>query len=212
MKAVMLSIQPKWCELIASGRKTTEVRKTAPKLDAPFKCYIYCTNGQILYDLKNETYLNIDHRYALGENKSNKVERSYPPFINRKVIGEFVCDKVEQFTVGSLRWDDIERMACLSYSEMLDYFYKPNELDGKTVKFGYAWHISDLKIYDTPKELGEFKRKCEQYGSDNPNCDGCKFFIDGRSYEYDESDCAFAGRPPLTRPPQSWCYCEELSE
>ena len=42
-KAVMLSIRPKWCEKIASGKKTIEVRKTRPKLETPFKCYIYCT-------------------------------------------------------------------------------------------------------------------------------------------------------------------------
>lgn len=44
-KAVMLSIRPKWCEKIASGEKTIEVRKTKPKLDTPFKCYIYETQG-----------------------------------------------------------------------------------------------------------------------------------------------------------------------
>lgn len=43
MKAVMISIRPKWCELIASGRKTIEVRKTKPRVVPPFKCYIYCT-------------------------------------------------------------------------------------------------------------------------------------------------------------------------
>ncbi len=42
-KAVMLSVRPKWCEKIASGEKTIEVRKTRPKLETPFKCYIYCT-------------------------------------------------------------------------------------------------------------------------------------------------------------------------
>lgn len=44
-KTVMLSIRPKWCEKIASGEKTIEVRKTRPKLDMPFRCYIYCTQG-----------------------------------------------------------------------------------------------------------------------------------------------------------------------
>ena len=43
MKAVLMSIQPKWCELIASGKKTIEIRRNIPKLDAPFKVYIYCT-------------------------------------------------------------------------------------------------------------------------------------------------------------------------
>lgn len=45
MKSVLISIHPKWCEKIANGEKTIEVRKTKPKLDTPFKCYIYCTKG-----------------------------------------------------------------------------------------------------------------------------------------------------------------------
>ena len=36
MKAVLMSIKPKWCEKIFSGEKTIEVRKTAPK-ETPFK-------------------------------------------------------------------------------------------------------------------------------------------------------------------------------
>jgi hypothetical protein len=40
MIAVLISIRPKWCEKIASGEKTIEVRKTKPKLLTPFKCYI----------------------------------------------------------------------------------------------------------------------------------------------------------------------------
>lgn len=40
-KAVMLSIRPKWCEKIVNGDKTIEVRKTRPKMETPFKCYIY---------------------------------------------------------------------------------------------------------------------------------------------------------------------------
>lgn len=43
VKSVLISIRPKWCELISSGEKTVELRKTRPKLDVPFKCYIYCT-------------------------------------------------------------------------------------------------------------------------------------------------------------------------
>lgn len=40
-KAVLISIRPKWCEKIISGEKTIEVRKTRPKMNPPFKCYIY---------------------------------------------------------------------------------------------------------------------------------------------------------------------------
>ena len=60
MKAVMLSIKPKWCELIASGKKTIEVCKTKPKLETPFKCYIYCTKGRELLISINGVVQKID--------------------------------------------------------------------------------------------------------------------------------------------------------
>ena len=65
MKSVLISIKPKWCELIAGGKKTIEVRKTKPRIDTPFKCYIYCT-----------------------KDKSKNLQ------LQGKVIGEFVCDKI----------------------------------------------------------------------------------------------------------------------
>lgn len=117
-----------------------------------------------------------------------------------KVIGEFICDEVEKFSVGSLRCDDIEKLACLSYREMINYFYKPEELDGKTSKMGYAWHISDLKIYDKPRELFEFGRKCD-YTSEI-HCRDCLILGDWDS-------CCGVMCKPLTRPPQSWQYVEE---
>ena len=67
MKSVLISIQPKWCELIASGKKTVEVRKTKPKLGTPFKVYIYQTK----------------HR-----------EHNGPTYSDGKVIGEFVCNAI----------------------------------------------------------------------------------------------------------------------
>ncbi len=51
MIAVLCSVQPQWCELIANGKKTIEIRKTIPKIPTPFKGYIYCNNTYILaYD------------------------------------------------------------------------------------------------------------------------------------------------------------------
>ena len=41
-KAVLISIRTEWCEKIVNGRKPIEVRKTRPKMDTPFKCYITC--------------------------------------------------------------------------------------------------------------------------------------------------------------------------
>ena len=183
MKAILLSIKPKYAELIASGKKTIEVRKTAPK-EVPFKCYIYMTQG---------TYKDLG-LYSEGIYQNRM-----------KVIGEFICDKVERFTVGSLRSDDIEKLACLSYNEMISYFYKPEELDGKTVKQGFAWHISDLKIYDKPKELSEFYRICK-----NPckPSNGGILCVTTKSLKMNGCD----GKIPLTRPPQSYMFVEEVEQ
>ena len=59
MKAVLISINPLWCELIGNGEKTIEVRKNRPKLKTPFKVFIYCTkaktDGEYLWTAKSTT-------------------------------------------------------------------------------------------------------------------------------------------------------------
>lgn len=180
MKSILLSIKPKYVELIARRQKTIEVRKSAPK-EVPFKAYIYCSYG----DMKTNYYLK-------GRGK---------------VIGEFICDKVERFSVGSLRSDDIEKLACLSYNEMINYFYKPEELDGKTVKQGFAWHISNLKIYDKPKELSEFYTIAKS-GSDC--CCGCVWH-ETPLFEMPCRTCT-EERKYLYRPPQSYMFVEEVEQ
>lgn len=68
--AVLLSVRPKWCELIASEKKTVEVRKTRPKIETPFKCYIYQT----------------------ADGRTNSVDILENNL--SKVIGEFVCESI----------------------------------------------------------------------------------------------------------------------
>lgn len=58
-KAVLISIRPEWCQKIASGEKTIEVRKNRPKLAPPFKCYIYCTRDKHLTFMQNQTGTNL---------------------------------------------------------------------------------------------------------------------------------------------------------
>lgn len=143
MKAVMLSIQPKWCELIASGKKTIEVRKTRPAINTPFKCYIYKTKKPVavMFSGTGKHISEYDKTYCYNSDSG-------------KVIGEFVCNKIEKFVVGSLACDDVEKQACISYKEICDYYYGNNY--DNTVRVGFAWHISDLKIYDTPLSLNDF--------------------------------------------------------
>jgi hypothetical protein len=175
MKAVMISIQPYWVFLIiakAMGweieqHKEIEVRKTYPKADDWNKVVkIYCSKDKKSFD---------------------KIPEKYRPAMKKflgKVIGEFVCDRIEEvhnFYLDPINYlekgilDCFIEKSCLSYGEICDYrrnlpYYKPL----------YGWHISDLVIYDEPRELGEF------------------FTPIGKRPSY-----------MLTRPPQSWGYVEE---
>ena len=206
MKAVLISIKPKWCDLIASGKKTVEVRKTRPKIETPFKCYIYCTHD----NRKNALHLYINSGYGrkeigvIGNWRSGKDVVDVNPHIPEyrynaylaegKVIGEFVCNNVYDWKYDYCDGVDIDDDSLLETGidrEDINIYAK-----GKTL---YGCGISDLKIYDEPKELREFKGLCKV---DN-DCDQCPF------YDYTKMDCN--GRT-IRRPPQSWCYVEELHE
>lgn len=210
MKSVLISIQPKWCELIASGKKTIEVRKTVPKLQTPFKCYIYCTNSDVhscLMVSGGETKLIHCCNYKTAIPVGGEIG-------NGKVIGEFVCDKFENkyfdidiggTPIGNIH-KDFEQASCLKRKEIVDYILRPNKKRNawKGANWVYGWNISALKIYDTPKELGEFWKidKCP-YVSDN----GCTYnFHCFRAAENSHKYGRCGER--LTRPPQSWFYVE----
>lgn len=207
MKSVLISIQPKWCELIASGKKTVEVRKTKPKLETPFKVYIYATKPSKKFDwglcgdkwgIGVTALINYDLAQRLGLE-----------ILSGKVIGEFVCDKVEQ---GHILWvkeqpeyyDQVEEKTQLTYRQMFDYLGESG--------VGYFWHISNLVIYDKPRELSEFYAEGD---CDCMNCKKCAWLDRGNGYNV-EDDCALAYKgvelhkslKPIIRPPQSWCYVE----
>ena len=155
MNEIMLSIRPKWCELIASGQKTIEIRKTKPRCNVPFKVYIYCTE-----DFRTSTK-NRNHKFWIGEAINGVSDGRY--LGNGKVIGEFVCDKIHSIHVPSdIRycvdfgiWSPLSEKvlndACLTAEESLDYAGKK--------EFIFGWHISDLIIYDKPKDLSDFGMK-----------------------------------------------------
>ena len=181
MKSVLISIKPKWCELIANGKKTIELRKTSPKLETPFKCYIYQTRKPVSF------YYN---------------ERS------GKVIGEFVCDRIFPIMVtysdpaGKISLREFP-FICLNDKQIIDYLG-----NGKK---GYGWHISDLVIYDKPRELSEFRTICKYRNADGScryreiECDCVKFDFNP-DWSVNFAECLNF----MYRPPQSWHYAEEL--
>lgn len=184
MKAVLLSIRPNWCKLIWSGMKTVEVRKTRPKLETPFKVYIYCTG----------------HDGWIMKSPKAGVQK-----MDSRVIGEFTCDKIDKLVhVGTMM--DINILT-------LDGWYKPADAllqaacltEAQAEKYlkggdGYGWHISDLKILDEPVRLKDFWaiQPCTHRG----DCCTC------RRWDAEKLICrgeAFG----IEHPPQSWCYVED---
>ena len=163
-KSVLISIRPEWCEKIASGQKTIEIRKTRPKIETPFKCYIYQTRHKWVCSL-----LRILGKDGLAERLESE---------KGKVIGEFICNGMLSHCESS-NADLAEQQSCIKMDKLFDY------AQGKEL---YGWHISDLVIYDKPKELSEFK--------------GRKLVWRGMNHIHDYEI--------LTRPPQSWCYVEEI--
>lgn len=159
-KAVLLSIQPVWCSKIVLKEKTVEVRKTKPEdVKPPFKCYIYCTKER-----SKMGWLRI----VPGKGWQR---------LDGTVIGEFVCDKIWELAPICRATDDVEEMACMDRDRIVHYLNKCH---------GWAWHISDLKIYDQPRPLSDFTRlRATKFG-----------------YEPVE----------IKKPPQSWCYVEEAHE
>ena len=208
-KSVLISIRPRWIDLISRGEKTIEVRKSRPKLNPPFKCYIYCTKAQnpVLVALQNLEDSPYVMTCGTGTRRYPVEDASWARLLNGTVCGEFTCDAILPITVfvnGSIQnwnfWSLNE--ACISYEDMADYIGH-----GKN---GYGWRIADLKIYDEPKELGSFIRPSSGCCNEG-KCDGCKYLE--RGYGELEDDCCADfdtdSFSPLRRPPQSWCYVEE---
>lgn len=179
MKSVLISVRPKYCKLLADGKKTVEIKKKYPKAHEPLKCYIYCTR------LGTEDFFE-DTRINAGDWAREQWIKKIG-----KVIGECICDKVTPLSVDFL--DDVLNKACMTAEE----FQECTE-HGQC----YAWHLTDLKIYETPKTLKDFGKSCDW--RDDDNClypkDKCVLRENGKC----KMECT------IKYPPQSWQYVERL--
>ena len=172
MQSVMISIQPVWVEKILSREKTVEVRKSKPRLEVPFKCYVYCTQADRNFDIEKNSDVVRYQRHCKRKGK---------------VVAEFLCDRIDFIAnLATDKWELLQgnvheqhkRLisgnACLTEEQCISY-------GGK-----YAWHISDLVVYNEPRELREFYVE-RVTTTDSPQL------------------------TKLNRPPQSWCYVESAN-
>ena len=209
LPSVMLSVQPRWCVQILDGTKTSEVRKNAPRIKGPFKVYLYCTMGGLPKFVYNELL------------KKESIYVKHPELINGKVVGEFICDKITKLDrrgsghnfdycylpLNVLGNDDVEpeiaavKNSCVSKEELHAYAGENESL--------YVWNISNLVVYDEPKELSEFKTlPCNKPESACENCKHLEVINTPNSYEV---NCYREDGVCLTKAPQSWCYVQEVA-
>lgn len=170
-KAVLISIRAEWAQKIFCGKKLLEIRKSIPRnLKPPFLCYVYIS-GKDAFDI-------ID---SVGDIQNGC----------RKVVGTFLCDKIEHYVKVGFRGGPLPAQYKLcdgryAYGEIADSFYASScmtktQLEAYTGgnEF-YAWHIRDVRRLCFPLEVTDFYQI--------PLCETVRKFI--------------------TRPPQSWCYVE----
>ena len=201
-KAVLFSIKPEWCLPILDLRKTLELRTVIPQLSYPYKSYIYCSiNGVTLYRSNDDGKIRIYHKKAHDAFLHHTV-------FNGKVIAEWICD-------GALGHCEMAN-ADLAEQRGLMKREKIYEYSGFGEKEVKGLHISDLKIYDKPKELAEFYRWSDGLTDIRPCQNGklCEHLIydytegcEACAIDFDGTDCPYL---KVQRPPQSWMYVEEL--
>ena len=169
MKKVLMPLSPQECERVFNGEQTILVRKTAPKLETPFKVYVYCTKERMTRVPSMYAYLHKNERGACAEYGTIETWGKIGDVIvnphlaskhvsfgmHGKVIGSFVCDKVykivpdgEYYSNGYDIDDDMLSETCLGRGYLTGYGL------GYTL---YGWHITSPKLFDKPKELNEFK-------------------------------------------------------
>ena len=179
MKAILISIKPKYVADILNGKKTLEIRKKFPK-DYVGWVYIYCTKENDLF----KSYIIMG--YYTTHSTADDLEYNG----KGKVVARFWCDKVEEITTRedrykefmfyetSLDTEELCKQSCLDYNELDNYLYGEK---------GKAIHITNLEIFDRPKELGAFTTCKEIKGKEG-----------GATFIY----------KPLTKGPQSYMFIE----
>lgn len=187
MKEIMISIKPEYVAKILNGQKTIEIRKIKPSCELPCKVYIYCTKGKpYLYRLDDDNNFELINKFKQQEDNFVKDYNDQ----NCKVIADFTLNRIDKLERDLNDWLPKNRYD-ISNELLKDMKLNQEQLweygQGKTL---YAWHIDNLKIYDKPKELSEFKHNVNDYSN------GVVMYS--------------LKKEPLKTPPRNYCYVETM--
>ena len=175
MKAILISIKPKYVTKILNGEKTKEVRKRFPKGYRGW-VYIYCTKSK-------ETLVKFDEDIIFKSYVKHIITDSQK-MLSGKVVARFYCDNVEYYEDLAFWSEEHENETCITPSDFFDYMCHI-----RSHRSCHLIHISQLEIFDKPKELSEFK----PFNNGMPQ------------YRFTKNGCEYR---TLTKAPQSYCYVE----
>lgn len=115
-----------------------------------------------------------------------------------KVTNEWICREIREYPNPDSYPLSLQDRACVPFSYICDY-----AKDGEKLLHGLV--ITDLVVYDEPRELSDFATLCD--GKDAYKCSECEYFnlLEKGISIY---KCLCNHLKPLKRPPQSWCYIE----
>lgn len=135
MKKVIMPLSPQECERVFNGEQTILVRKRVPKCDTPYEVLVYETKGAT-----DTPWVDEDGHFIYKG--------------RGQVIGSFICDRIDEiepdleyYSDGYDIDDDRLAETCLTREQLREY--------GKGVTL-YGWHITEPKLFDTPKELSDY--------------------------------------------------------
>lgn len=189
MRDVLISLKPYYYYLIGEGIKKVEVRKSCPKAED------WSRNSWFYMSREEKSFAKIPKEFQ------EKYRKHFG-----KVGMRFVCDRVYDLRCLPNEYSGkpagtyeqfICENSCLSFDDIKTY--------GKGTSI-YGWHITDLVVYDEPRDLSEFAKPAKTAYDDEGYllCDGCEF----ANWNI-ERVCTidFCPERMITRPPQSWQFC-----
>lgn len=182
---ILASIKPYYYYLIAEEKKKIEVRKTALK--------------------------NLPQDIAFYMSKDEKSFARIPKEFQEKYRKHFGKVGLKATCNGGIFMIPLGLRGFEESKETLNAMCLTNEdLNAYGgLKTLYGWHISDLKIYDKPKELSEFDSPCP---IENKDCENCIRYGKPHKWDFDEKQGLIYCTRRLSRPPQSFQYVDEVKE
>ena len=144
---IIISLCPKWCKLILSGKKTVELRKSRPRIEPPFHVYLYETKagkGQVVGECIC---------YKIEKYRADFTSDSCYEDIRRIDVNEDSEEEEDVFITSNEFENPNDCYLCkkskLTFEEIKQYIF-----NGKSGFFEfYGWYLAKVTEYKKARQL-----------------------------------------------------------